>query len=196
MGAIFSLRKYGFLRADCGLFHSYQYNGCFLVCLILFHIHTTSISHVKRCRVMDNKFYDGRLENKFTQAICHAKLKLNLGGHKFNKTSNVLYRNNEARSCNHCCSAKSISITYFECAFVTSGIPTCNRHAPYCHLCPAPLYGIFLHYLINSMIFEKIYIYIEHQMCVLIFSTTFAQTTAHSKMKCARYDQKSILVYP
>ena len=33
-------------------------------------------------------------------------------------------------------------------------------------------------------------------MCVLIFSTTFAQTTAHSKMKCARYDQKSILVYP
>jgi len=38
---------------------------------------------------MDNKFYGGRLENKFTQAICHAKLKQNLGDHIFNKTSNV-----------------------------------------------------------------------------------------------------------
>jgi hypothetical protein len=34
--------------------------------------------------------------------------------------------------------------------------PTCNAHAPCCHLWPAPLYNIFPHYLINSKIFEKI----------------------------------------
>jgi hypothetical protein len=33
--------------------------------------------------------------------------------------------------------------------------PTCNEHAPYCHLWPAPLYNIFPHYLINGTIFEK-----------------------------------------
>ena len=34
--------------------------------------------------------------------------------------------------------------------------PACNAHAPYCYLCPAPLYNIFPpHYLINSMIFGK-----------------------------------------
>ena len=31
----------------------------------------------------------------------------------------------------------------------------CNAHVPYCHLLPAPLCRIFLHYLINSTIFEK-----------------------------------------
>jgi hypothetical protein len=25
--------------------------------------------------------------------------------------------------------------------------PACKAHAPYCHLCPTPLYGIFPHYL-------------------------------------------------
>ena len=33
--------------------------------------------------------------------------------------------------------------------------PTCNAHAPYCHLWPAPLYNIFPHYLINCTIFGK-----------------------------------------
>jgi hypothetical protein len=31
-------------------------------------------------------------------------------------------RNNEARSCNQCCSGKAKSITYFECVFAASGI--------------------------------------------------------------------------
>jgi hypothetical protein len=31
-------------------------------------------------------------------------------------------RNNEARSCNHCCSGETMSITYCECAFVALGI--------------------------------------------------------------------------
>ena len=36
--------------------------------------------------------------------------------------------------------------------------PTCNAHAPYCHLWPATLYNIFPHYLINGTILgEKSY---------------------------------------
>jgi len=33
--------------------------------------------------------------------------------------------------------------------------PTCNAHAPYCHLWPAPLYNIFPRYLVNGMIFGE-----------------------------------------
>jgi hypothetical protein len=33
--------------------------------------------------------------------------------------------------------------------------PACNAHAPYCHLWPARLFGIFPQYLINGTIFEK-----------------------------------------
>jgi len=66
--------------------------------------------------------------------------------------------------------------------------PACNAYAPYCHLWPAPLYNIFPHYLINGTIFGKKFT--EHKMCVLIFSTTFVWSIAHSKKKWARYDKK------
>jgi hypothetical protein len=49
--------------------------------------------------------------------------------------------------------------------------PACNAHAPYCHLCPAPLYNIFPHYLINGAIFWKKVIL--HKFCVLSFSGVF-----------------------
>ena len=62
-----------------------------------------------------------------------------------------VYRSIEARSCNKCCSGKAISITYSECSSVALGI----QHAPYCHLCPAPLYNNFPYYLINDMVFER-----------------------------------------
>ena len=33
----------------------------------------------------------------------------------------------------------------------------CIAHVPYCHLWPAMLYGIFIHYLIRGMIFKRSY---------------------------------------
>jgi len=36
-------------------------------------------------------------------------------------------RNIEARTCNHCCSEKSLSIKYSECIFVTLGIQLAMR---------------------------------------------------------------------
>ena len=59
--------------------------------------------------------------------------------HIVNKTGNVHTYNIDSRSCNHCCSGKSISITYSECVsvnlvtqhamrmhhFVIFGLPGC-----------------------------------------------------------------------
>ena len=38
-----------------------------------------------------------------------------------------VYRNLEARSCNHCCSGKTIIITYSECVFVALDIQQAIR---------------------------------------------------------------------
>ena len=83
--------------------------------------------------------------------------------------------NNEARSCNHCCSGKVISITYSECVFCSPRYPACNAHAPYCYLWPVRLYNTFStlshkwHDFLNKII--------EHKICVLyslqILSETF-----------------------
>ena len=51
--------------------------------------------------------------------------------------------NNEARSCNQCCSRKAISITYSVCAFVAFRYPTCNAHVPRFHLWPVRLLQYF-----------------------------------------------------
>jgi hypothetical protein len=75
--------------------------------------------------------------------------------------------------------------------FCSLSYPTCNAHAPYCHLWPALLYNIFPHYLINGTIFEKKAT--EHKMCVLILSTNFVWNISHSKKKWVRYDTKCIL---
>ena len=38
-----------------------------------------------------------------------------------------MYRNNEARSCNHCCSEKALNVTYYACVFVALGIQHAMR---------------------------------------------------------------------
>jgi len=61
-------------------------------------------------------------------------------------------RNTEARSCNHCCGGKTITITYCKCVCVALII-----QQAYCHLWLVPLYNIFSHYLRNGQIFERCY---------------------------------------
>jgi len=63
-------------------------------------------------------------------------------------------------------------ITYTEGVLVALVIQYAIRNAPYCHLCSAPLYKIFPHYLTNCTIFEKKYV-TEHKMYDLIFWTAF-----------------------
>jgi hypothetical protein len=78
----------------------------------------------------------------------------------------------EARSRNHSCRGKGISITYSECVSVALVIQHAKRMRRFtCRLWPVWLYHIFPHYLINGTILEtKV---IEHKMCVLILPTTF-----------------------
>ena len=52
--------------------------------------------------------------------------------------------NMEARSCNHCCSGKSISITHSECMFVALGIQYAMRMR-YTVICGLRRSKIFFH---------------------------------------------------
>jgi len=65
-----------------------------------------------------------------------------------------VYRNIEARSCNHRCSGKTVNITYSECAFLA----LVTQHTVRMHqnvMWPARLYNTFPRYLINGTIFEN-----------------------------------------
>ena len=80
-------------------------------------------------------------------------------------------RNIGARSLNHCCSGKAISITY-ECAFVTFVIQHAKRmHRPTLSLWPVYQYHISPYCLTSSTVFRKKAI--EHKMLLLVFSKTF-----------------------
>ena len=86
-------------------------------------------------------------------------------------------RNNEARSWNHCCSGKAITITYSEKMFVALVIQQAMRMR---HIVISGLAGsyytstiFFSHFPINGAISEKKNI--DHETCVLILSTTFVR---------------------
>ena len=77
--------------------------------------------------------------------------------------------NNEARSCNHCCSGKAISITCCVCVCVcvcacvcSLTYSACNVHAPCCQLWPAALSSNFPRYLINGTAFVKTLLSIKY----------------------------------
>jgi len=100
-------------------------------------------------------------------------------------------RNTEARSCNHCYGGRTMSMIQPVC-ICSLRYPTCNAHAPHCHLWPAPIYNI-------STLSHKRHDFrktiIEHQMCVSSFYTTFVWNSFHSKKNWARYGWKYILVF-
>jgi hypothetical protein len=89
-----------------------------------------------------------------------------------------IWCNRKARSCNHCCNRKSISVTYSECMWV-------NAHGSYCRLWPARFCYIFPHYLMNDTNFKK---FIERKTCGLSFSTSFAYKISRQKENWATYD--------
>jgi len=90
-------------------------------------------------------------------------------------------RNFEARSCNHCCSGKTISSTYSVCVCVRArvcvavGIQHAMRMCRIIyHLWSAPLYSIFPNYLINGTIFGK---KLLNRKCVFWFSRQLLSET-------------------
>ena len=62
------------------------------------------------------------------------------------------YRNIDARSCNICCSGKSVSIIYILSVYVCSlWYPTANAHAPYYRLWLVRLYNVFFFTLSHKL---------------------------------------------
>jgi hypothetical protein len=74
----------------------------------------------------------------------------------------------QERSCNHCCSGKTISVTCSECV-CSLRYPACIAHAPHCYLWPARLYNILPPCHTNGSIFggEKKLLNLK---CVFSFS--------------------------
>jgi len=81
-------------------------------------------------------------------------------------TQSTYEGNIEARSRNHCCCEKAISITYSECVSVAFVIQPAMRMRAvlYCHLRLSGSAVLFPHYVINGKVFRKKVI--EHKMCL------------------------------
>ena len=96
-------------------------------------------------------------------------------------------RNIDPCSYNHCCSGKAMCYIFWVgvCSF---RYPAFNEHALYCHLWLVRFYNIFLHYLISGMIFAKKSM--EHEVCVLIFTTTLVWNIFHYTKNWSRYDKE------
>jgi hypothetical protein len=62
-------------------------------------------------------------------------------------------RNVDARSCKHFCSGKKVLQVLR--VFCSLKYPSCNAHAPHCHLWHARFYSIFPPFLIKGTTFRK-----------------------------------------
>jgi len=63
------------------------------------------------------------------------------------KQEKYIWRNVEVRSCNHCCSRKTVSITYDECVFVALVIQHAKRMR-HIVICCLPSSTIFFHIIL------------------------------------------------
>jgi len=109
-----------------------------------------------------------------------------------NKTGNVGLTNNEAHSCNHCCSGKAISITQPEWVFVALGIQhtTCMCHIVICGL---PHSAIFFHNISQMARFSKQSNWTSNVCFNFLYN--FHWNIFRSKENWARYDKKRTLVF-
>ena len=68
-----------------------------------------------------------------------------------------------------------MSIIYFE-RVCSLKYRVCDVHPPYCHPLPAPLFGIFPHYLINGTVLEREKSYLTKNLYLIslqLLSETF-----------------------
>jgi len=97
--------------------------------------------------------------------------------------------NIEARSRNHCCRGKEMSTAYAECVPIALVIQHAMRMRCVILLSVTPLalqsFSVLSHTWYVSR--KKV---IEHNMCVLIFSTTCVWNISHSNEKWVRYYHK------
>ena len=101
-----------------------------------------------------------------------------------------------ARSFNHGCSGKAISITYSVCVFVAFVIQYAKRMRRIILSSVArPALPLFSNYLINGTILKKENKIIEHRTRVLIVPTTSVRNISHPEKNSARYYHDCILVF-
>jgi len=77
--------------------------------------------------------------------------------------------NNAARCCNHCCSVKTINITYTESEFVAliTHYAMHMHHIVFCGLSDCTISTVFFHFLSKTGRFPENTI--EHKMCFDFF---------------------------
>jgi hypothetical protein len=100
------------------------------------------------------------------------------------KRAMYVQRNTDARSRNHCCRGKAVSVIYSESVSVALAIhhARCMRRS----ILSSTAY-LAIHYFTSHRRHEFRKKVVEHKMCVLIFSTSFVCNASHSM---ARYCHK------
>jgi len=102
-------------------------------------------------------------------------------------------RNIERRSLNYRCRGKTISVTYSECISEALGIP----HAPYYIVIAGLSRSTIFFCTLSHKRHEFRKDVLEHKMCVLIPSTTYAWNNSHSRKNWAKdgYKRTEALIY-